>query len=541
MKIHLLAAMSLTAVSAWGLPLAESYTNPVIAADYSDPDAIRVGDDYWLTASSFVNAPGMPILHSADLVNWEIVNHAVKKVPPYDFYDASPQHGKGIWAPSIRYHDGLYYIFWGDPDFGIYMITASDPAGQWSEPHLVKAGKGMIDPTPLWDDDGRLYLVHAWAGSRIGFNSVVTIIELSPDGKSVVSDPVMVFDGNDGVNHTIEGPKLYKRDGYYYIFAPAGGVEQGWQLALRSKDIYGPYEPRIVMAQGSTDINGPHQGALVDTPDGKSWFLHFQDQGLYGRVLHLNPVEWRDGWPIIGQPTAATAGEPCRSHTMPLEGTRQSRPSAISDSFSATSLSPQWEWAANYRDWFGFPTSRGFFRLNSAQMDEEMVNLWNVPNLLLQKFPGRAFTATARITFNCKSNSEGFTGGLLLFGYDYGYIGLTKEGDDFRLVEGICTESQTGTSETVTRMPVLVKAEQYEAGLYPNLKATVWLRAKVSDGGRAEFYYSLDGKKFKPAPASFQCRQGKWVGAKCGLFSTVPGASERGWLDIDEFNITDIK
>lgn len=518
-----------------------TYTNPIIDIDLSDPDAIRVGDDYYLTASSFANAPGMPVFHSKDLVNWQLVNKAVKRVPPYDYYDGAPRHGKGIWAPSIREHNGTYYIYWGDPDFGIYMITASDPSGVWSEPHLVKGGKGMIDPTPLWDDDGKLYLVHAWAGSRIGFNSVLTVCELSADGRSVVSDPVMVFDGNDGVNHTVEGPKLYKRDGFYYIFAPAGGVEQGWQLVLRSPHIYGPYESRIVMAQGSTDINGPHQGALVDTPDGKSWFLHFQDRGLYGRVLHLNPVSWRDGWPLIGRDAGSEAGEPVARHSMPEEGTEQIVVKEINDSFDDTALPHRWEWTANYRDWFGFPTSQGYFRINSARLDSAGANLWTVPNLLLQKFPGRSFTVTARITANCKINSEGFTGGLVMFGYDYGYIGLKKSGDKFSLVEGICKDSDQGLEEAVSIVADAVPTELYEAGLFQNMKSTVFLRARVDSSGIAEFSYSLDGKRYRKAGIPLQCRQGKWVGAKTGIFTVVPPGTERGWINIEQFNITDIR
>ena len=147
-------------------------------------------------------------------------------------------------APAIRFHKGEFYIYWGDPDYGIYMIKTRDPKGSWSKPVLVKAGKGMIDPTPLWDEDGKVYLIHAYAGSRSGVNSILVICELNAEGTEVISDPVMVFDGNDGKNHTVEGPKLYKRNGYYYIFAPAGGVATGWQLVLRSKNIYGPMNQR---------------------------------------------------------------------------------------------------------------------------------------------------------------------------------------------------------------------------------------------------------------------------------------------------------
>ena len=260
----ILCAFAAKAVGPWIPDKGDgTYVNPVIFADYSDPDVVAVGDDFYMTASSFQCAPGLPILHSRDLVNWEIVNYALDAVPPVEFYSEAPRHGKGVWAPSIRYHNGEYYIYWGDPDFGIYMVKTKDPRGKWSEPVLVKSGKGMIDPVPLWDDDGKVYLAHAWAASRVGFNSIITVFELNPEGTAPVGDPVMVFDGNDGINHTIEGPKLYKRNGYYYIFAPAGGVVDGWQLAMRSKNIYGPYEPKIVMV---CPLSGPRSLWASDTP-----------------------------------------------------------------------------------------------------------------------------------------------------------------------------------------------------------------------------------------------------------------------------------
>ena len=186
-----------------------TYINPIIHADYSDPDVCAVGDDFYMTASSFGCTPGLPILHSKDLVNWRLANYALKEIEPTIFFNA-PQHGKGVWAPSIRYHNGEFFIYWGDPDWGIFMVKTKDPLGEWEKPVLVKAGKGMIDPTPLWDEDGKVYLVHAWAGSRAAFNSVITVCEMNAEGTKVISEPVLVFDGNDGVNHTIEGPKFYK-------------------------------------------------------------------------------------------------------------------------------------------------------------------------------------------------------------------------------------------------------------------------------------------------------------------------------------------
>ena len=163
-----------------------NYKNPILFADYSDPDVCRVGDDYYMTASSFSSVPGLPILHSKDMVNWQLIGHAIDRLIPDDVF-SSPQHGNGVWAPSIRHHNGEFYIYYGDPDYGIYMLKAEDPAGEWSDPVLVKAGKGLIDSTPLWDDDGKAYLVYAYAGSRAGIKSVLVIAEMNEEGTKTIS------------------------------------------------------------------------------------------------------------------------------------------------------------------------------------------------------------------------------------------------------------------------------------------------------------------------------------------------------------------
>ena len=253
-----------------------TFNNPVINADYSDPDAIRVGDDYYMISSSFNHAPGLPILHSKDLVNWTLIGHALKTQLPVEHF-GKVQHGGGVWAPSIRYHNNEFYIYYPDPDFGIYLTKAKNINGPWTEPIIVEAGKGLIDPCPLWDNDEKVYLVHAYAGSRAGIKSIIVVKELNKEGTKVTTDAVMVYDGHE-LDPTIEGPKLYKRNGYYYIFAPAGGVSTGWQTVLRSKNIYGPYERKVVMDQGNTPVNGPHQGAWIDTKTGEHWFLPFQDK-----------------------------------------------------------------------------------------------------------------------------------------------------------------------------------------------------------------------------------------------------------------------
>lgn len=512
------------------------YRNPVLHADYSDPDVCAVGEDYFLTASSFNCTPGLPILHSKDLVNWKIVNYALKKVEPVEYYN-EPRHGKGVWAPSIRFHEGMYYIYWGDPDFGIFMVKTRDPYGEWDAPVLVKAGKGMIDPCPLWDDDGRVYLAHAWAGSRAKFNSVLTVCELNKEGTAVISDPVLVFDGNDGVNHTIEGAKFYKRNGFYYLFAPAGGVVSGWQLVMRSKDVYGPYEARIVMAQGKTDINGPHQGGWVDTPAGESWFLHFQDKGAYGRVLHLNPMKWVNDWPVIGvDKDGDGCGDPVSRYRKPkTDKTYPIETPVESDEFDTRKLGLQWEWHANYQDVFGFTTNMGYARIYGHELSPHFKNFWEVPNLLMQKFPAEEFTATAKLKVSAKD--DGQLSGLIIIGWDYSWIGVEKQGEKFLLKQAVCKDAEQGNLEQVSTLAVLEPSRKFEAGLFPNYEREIYIRVHVDKGAYCRFSYSLDGKKFTEAGTLFKARQGKWIGAKVGMFSVTPHGKERGWVDVDWFRV----
>lgn len=521
---------------------AQFYNNPIIHADYSDPDVCAVGEDFYMTASSFNCIPGLPVLHSIDLVNWELIGHALQNPQePIDFYN-KPQHGRGIWAPCIRYHKGEYYIYWGDPDFGIYMVKTQNPAGEWERPILVKSGKGMIDPTPLWDDDGKTYIAYAWAGSRAGINSIIVLSEMNAEGTRIISDPVLVFDGNDGINHTIEGPKLYKRNGYYYILAPAGGVATGWQLALRSKNIYGPYESKIVMAEGNTGINGPHQGGWVETETGESWFINFQDKGAYGRIIHLNPMTWKDDWPVIGKDKDGDGcGEPVVRYRYPNTGKTHSLVSVpASDEFNSRKMGLQWQWHANYQDSFGFPSDLGFMRIYGYNLSKDFVNFWEVPNLLMQKFPTEVFTATTKLRFTTKEDNS--KAGIIIMGWDYSYLSVTKKENRFVLQQTVCKDVELQNPETVIDITELPITKEYEAGAFPNYVCNIFMRVEVGKGAVCGFSYSTDGKKFVPAGNKFKARQGKWIGAKIGLFCVNPHKTDnRAWLDADWFRIDNMK
>ncbi|MDR0688621.1 MAG: glycoside hydrolase 43 family protein [Prevotellaceae bacterium] len=502
------------------------YKNPVLHADYSDPDVCRAGDDYYMTASSFSCIPGLPILHSNDLVSWQLVGHAVAERLPQVAYD-KPQHGSGIWAPSIRFHNGEFYIFYGDPDYGIYMTKSKKAEGPWEPLALVKEGRGLIDPCPLWDDDGSVYLVHAYAGSRAGIKSLLAVCRLSPDAAKAVTEDIIVYDGHDA-DETVEGPKLYKRNGYYYIFAPAGGVATGWQLALRSKSIFGPYERKVVLAQGRSAVNGPHQGAWVDTKAGEDWFFHFQEIPAAGRVVHLQPMRWVNGWPVIGEDKDGDGcGEPVMAYKKPDVGaTYPIATPAESDEFDGDRIGLQWQWHANPRPWWAY-LNRGKkqLRLFSVPLPEGEQNLWGAGNLLLQKFPAPDFRVIAKVKLTPSKRLDGERAGLVIMGVDYASIFVQKAPDGLALSQSDCANADKGTAERVNGTVKLASGE-------------VFLMVRVEKNQRCTFFYSLDGKKYEPLGKTFAAQSGRWIGAKIGLFCQRPKPfNDGGWVDVDYFKV----
>jgi beta-xylosidase len=470
-----------------------TYRNPIILADYSDPDVIRHGDDFFMTASSFNCTPGLPILHSKDLVNWTLINHALKNLPHPRYAEVHP--GCGVWAPAIRFQAGKFWVFFPTPDEGLYVVTADDPGGQWSEPHLVQAGKGLIDPCPLWDDDGRAYLVHAYANSRAGIRDQLRVCPMAPDGSRLLGDGKIVF--HDPHRHPIlEGPKFMKRDGWYYILAPAGGVETGWQVVLRSRNIYGPYEDKIVLEQGQTAINGPHQGALVDTPGGEWWFVHFQDAGVYGRIVHLQPARWREGWPLMGIDLDGNGiGEPVIHYAKPTGLNHGNRViPQTSDEFDSPRLGCQWQWQANHRgEWYSLISRKGWLRLYPQPFADE--DLARLPNLLLQKFPARSFTFETLLEFSPRHSGE--EAGLVVAGQSCATLALRPGSAGQQLI--LCVDG----------------AEKFGRD---GLSGAVKLRVSVEEGGLCHFHFATDGR-FERIPQVFTARRGIWMGAKVGVYA----------------------
>jgi beta-xylosidase len=485
-----------------------TYRNPILCADYSDPDVIRHGDDFYLTASSFNCTPGLPILHSRDLVNWTIINHAVKNLPDPRY--AEVQHGGGIWAPAIRFHAGKFWIFFPTPDEGIYVTTADHPAGQWSEPHSLQAGKGLIDPCPLWDDDGQAYLVHAYAGSRAGIKHVLRVRPMASDGSRLLGEGQIVF--NDPQRHpTLEGPKFLKRNGWYYISAPAGGVATGWQVILRSRHVHGPYEDRIVLAQRDTAINGPHQGALVDAPDGRWWFVHFQDAGVYGRITHLQPVNWENDWPLIGvDQDADGVGRPVFQFGKPAAGAI--RVPQTSDDFAGPRLALQWQWHANHRDtWYSLTARPGQLRLYPqfvARLDFNQAG-----NLLLQKFPAREFSAGTELEL--PAGDAHLHAGMIVMGRAYAALDVQRGPHGYRV-------SHFKGGELLAEY----------AGKTPRLRVT------VGEGGVCRLGVVHDDGTFHVMGPIFHTQPGHWIGAKIGIYCvTTDAAASSSYADFAHFTL----
>ncbi len=481
-------------------PGSAEYENPILRMDLSDPDVIRVGEDYYLVASSFTYLPGVPLLHSRDLLHWRQIAWCVPSLPFARY--ALPAHGAGTWAPAIRYHDGRFYVFVPLPDEGIFVTTADDPAGPWGPLRCLWAGKGWIDPCPFWDEDGSAYLVHAFARSRCGIQHRLDLCRMAPDASRLLDGGTAVYCYPEK-HPTLEGPKLYKRAGWYYIFAPAGGVGTGWQTVLRARSLWGPYEDRVVLRQGGTAVNGPHQGAWVDTPDGRDWFFHFQDRGIYGRVLHLQPMAWQDGWPVMGQGPVG-AGEPVARWPVPLP-LQGADFAPEEDDFPGPGLDFPWQWQGNPQAaWY--QVARGL-RLDILPCPRGESLLWYLPNVLSQM--GRDWCYTMEVPVTLAAEGPGDEAGIALLGHQYSALSLHRgaAGYELRLYRG-----------TVTERTPEGRAEETLTFSAPWPRDTATLRLHMAEGGVTYGYLDADGAE-RPLPGTFPAAPSAWSAARPALFA----------------------
>ncbi len=481
------------------------YENPIILQDFSDPDAIRVGEDFYLIASSFNYMPGIPVLHSKNLVDWELINYVYKSFPLAKYDDVCPGHG--AWAPSIRYHNGIFYVCIPTPDEGIFVSETTDPYGEWSTPRLLVPGVGLEDPCPIWEDD-RCYIVHGYVKSRCGVNSMLGIIECDTKLTKVLSPSVVVYDGHND-NPTIEGPKFNKRNGYYYILAPAGGVKTGWQTCLRSKNIYGPYESKIVLAMGDTDINGPHQGALLDIDDNDNYaFLHFRDMDAYGRVVYLEPVEWHNDWPLMGLvKDPLLFGNPVYKHEYLVDKDSDYKLSNNDDFKDKLNLS--WQTQANPQDnWYYL--DNGFNLL--ASYSNKIIKY--LPNFYSVKLCYFSFFVETKVNISSLANTE--HAGLTFMAREYAGIYLEK-GEDTNYI--VLFKYNNELEDIITKIPYKDNEVVFKL-VYENPN---------------KYYYTYNDIKLD---YTFTAIKGYWTGGRIGLFAR---GNEGKYANFSYFKFEEIK
>lgn len=486
--------------TAWGDQGNGTYVNPVLNADFSDPDVIRVGDTFYMVASDF-HFMGMQVLRSVDLVNWEYVTQIYSRFSTPG-WDRPQNYANGSWAPAIRYHDGLFYVYFCSPVDGLYMSCAPAPEGPWSDLLLLHEGAGWEDPCPFWDDDGSAYLGHSVVGA-----GPIIIHRMSPDGKRLLDDGVEVYRGP-----VAEGTKFHKRDGYYYLSIPEGGVGGGNQVVLRSASLYGPYDKRVVLEKGSTKVNGPHQGALVDTQDGRWYFMHFQQTPVLGRVVHLQPVHWDGGWPVVGVDIDRNGiGEPVFCWESPFPGTVPSKPSC-SDDFSSSVLSPAWQFNHNpVPGKWSLDERKGALAIHALGATD----LCNARNTLTQKLFG--YRGTVTVTVDARSLTQGDRCGLGVMGGMMWGLSLCVEGGK--------------------RFLVMDEASNGEFARIPIRSAVVHLRLDYDTQAIVFRYsYSLDGKTFVPVGEPFQNVYANWKGVRPALFC-YGTAEEGGVAYFDDFRV----
>lgn len=454
------------------------YRNPVLNADYSDPDVIRIGADYYMVCSEF-HFMGIPVLHSTDLVNWDVIGRVYDRLDFDPGYDTMEKYGKGSWAPALRYHGGRFFVYFCTPDEGLFVCTADRPEGPWTPPRALSRTGWWEDPCPFWDEDGSAYLGRSIVGA-----GPIVLHRMAADGLSLLDEGKTVYIGK-----IAEGTKIYRREGYYYLVIPEGGVETGWQTVLRAKDLFGPYERQVALATGRTKVNGPHQGALVDTPEGSWWFFHFQARGTLGRVVHLQPVEWVDGWPRIG-----ASGEPVEVWAKPGTGPVQApRLPATSDDWSAPVLHPAWQWNHNPVEGAWSLTERpGFLRLRA----QAAPGLRAARNTLTQRLMGPR--GRIEVTLDGAGLAEGQVAGLAFLGNGRdNWIGLRRTDGHWRVeawADGVLAHG-------------------------PRVTGTVALGVRLDLDGVTRFSVSLGDGFWIELGGPCVLTPGTWKGARVGLFS----------------------
>lgn len=516
-----------------------TFTNPLFYDEFSDPDVIRVGDDYYLAGTTMHAVPGVVVLHSRDLVNWENVSYCFDR---FDFDDEAFSlknhrdiYGQGIWAPCIRYANDQFYIFSNVNGKGLQCFTSKDIRGPWTHHNL----KGNIhDLGVLFDDDGKIYAIHGYG--------TVRCTELQPDMSGPVegSERVIIPEGN-GVG---EGHHMYKIDGKYYLIS-TDYAPNGRTLCSRADNIWGPYETRVISADetygyhsvgrtnmprgekyrigedgtkfsispsgvDATGCENAHQGGIVQATDGSWWALLMQDFHSIGRTVCLMPMTWVDGWPMVGLP--GNLGRAPRTYFKPVITSDSPRaPYDRNENFNGRNLGRVWQWNHNPDDKM-WSLKGGRLRLNSMPAEQLM---W-ARNTLTQRVIGPKSITTVELYV--KGMKDGDVAGLGNINVPCSWIGVVKDGKSFTLR---CFEQLNNDTVDV---PVDLA------------KGKIWLRCVGEyDDNQTQYAYSTDGVTFqnlgRMMPLSYQLIT--FQGSRHALFSFNVKGRNGGYAEFDNFTV----
>ncbi|NUT91764.1 MAG: family 43 glycosylhydrolase [Saccharothrix sp.] len=499
----------------WGDQGDGTYVNPIVPADLSDWDCIRVGSDYYGITSTFGYSPGMAVLHSTDLVNWRTLGGAVDdvtRIGPELNWDRMNRYGRGVWAGSIRHHAGRYWIYFNTPDEGFFMTSAPSPSGPWEPLHALWRTSGWNDVCPFWDDDGQGYLVTTHYADAYK----VHLFKLSADGKSLIGPSTVIHQSRGS-----EANKLYKIDGTYYHLFSEVKSEGRVVMMNRGPSVYGPFETRQLQHVSPSVDREPNQGGLVQAPDGSwQWVTHHGTGQWEGRVLSLLPVTWVDGWPVLGEVGADGIGTMVWTGRVPGGGTPglpvdALPPVVTGDLFTDTRLKPQWEWHYQPRaDRWSLTERPGFLRLKAfAPLVAD--NLTKAGNTLTQRVLRTAGGATVTVRLELAGLGDGQHAGLCHYAATYAGLGVRRSGTTTTIAHNV--------GGTVTLGPVVTQN-------------AVHIRTSWDVNGVSQFSYSLDGSTFTSFGGTYQLTWGGYRGDRVGIYTYNPNGT--GYVDVDSVQYT---
>ena len=504
----------------WGDQGNKTYYNPILPADNSDLDAIRVGDDFYAISSTLQFSPGMVVLHSKDLVNWEIIGHVVNDVTSISQelnWNRMNHYGKGIWAGSIRYDQNKFWVYFGTPDDGFFMSSATNPAGPWEPLHHVWNVSGWDDCSSFRDDDGQLYFIatNFALDSKTNKKYNIHLFKMNPDGKSLIMESDSIIHQSNGS----EANKLYKINGLYYHYFSEVKKEGRVIMMERSKHIYGPWEIKQLNHVNKLLDKEPNQGGLIQLTNGEWWFLTHHGTGDWeGRAASLLPITWINGWPIIGEVGSDTIGNMVWSSKKPINAKKPLLRIQTSDNFNNLSLQPQWEW--NYQplnDKWSLTERKGFLRLYAFTP----INSSNNNNILLRagntitQRSMRTVKNVATVKLDIHGMSTGQYAGLTHFSTkSISSIGIKQENDKRYLVYHSNNKDSVG---------ILIEGK------------SIWLQSTWNYQGINNYFYSIDGKTYIAFGTSSQLTWGSYRGDRIGIFN-YNRMGEKGYVDIDYFN-----